>query len=84
MANCRSCNASILWVETEATAKKPGRNMPIDADENGHALEVPDANLVLVGTSGNGKPIARYVGKGRGKFVSHFATCPDRAEHRKR
>lgn len=74
----------MLWTETEATATKPGRRMPVDASDDGHALEVDNGNIVLVGTTGSGTPIARYVGKGRGKFVSHFATCPHANEHRRR
>jgi len=35
MARCRSCNAPVLWVETEATAKKPARMMPLDTDDEG-------------------------------------------------
>lgn len=39
---CRSCRAAVVWVETEATATKPGRRMPLDADPQrpGKALQV--------------------------------------------
>jgi hypothetical protein len=51
--------------------------MPVDVDE------VDDGNLVFVATQADGTPIARYVAKGTGKRVSHFATCPDAKSHRK-
>jgi hypothetical protein len=82
MSNCRSCRAPILWTETEATAKKPGRRMPIDATNDGTALAVENGNIVLVGTTGDGTPIARYVSKDKGKFRSHFASCPNAKRHR--
>jgi hypothetical protein len=84
-ARCREadCKAPIMWVETEATATKPGRRMPIDAKPDGTALEVENGNLVLVATTGNGTPIARYVRAGSGKFRSHFASCPGAARRRR-
>lgn len=85
MSTCRSCKAPVVWVQTEATEKKAGRNMPLDADpENtARALVVPDGNIVFIGkTTGDGTPIVRYV-KG-GKHRSHFATCPNAKEHRRR
>lgn len=82
MSACRSCGASVLWVETEATEKRKSRRMPVDADENGRALTVANGNLVIVGRSGNGNPIVRYVKNG--KHLSHFATCAHADEHRKK
>jgi hypothetical protein len=85
VSKCRSCDAPILWVETEATGTKPGRNMPVDANPDGTATVVPGGNLSFTGTiSGNGKKIVRYVATGQGHHVSHFATCPHASEHRKR
>lgn len=45
-----------------------GRPMPVDAE--------PLKVIVPTGTAGEGKVVTAY--------VSHFATCPDAAEHRKR
>lgn len=87
MSKCKKCKAPIIWTETEATAKKPGRNMPVDADPDrpGKALVVDGANLVFTGArSGNGAWIVRYVPKGKGRHVSHFATCPFASSFRKR
>lgn len=82
---CRSCGAKIVWVETEAKPDKPARSMPLTADPDNptRAAVVEGGNIVIVGTSGNGNPIARYVGKGAGKHVSHFSDCPNAASHRR-
>jgi hypothetical protein len=81
---CRSCNAPIFWVETEAKENKPGRKMPLDAAPHDTAKPAvtPDGNIVLVGQTGDGTPIARYVGKGKGRHVSHFSSCPNAKRHR--
>ncbi len=68
---CRSCGAAILWCKTEK-----GKAMPVDAEpsENG--------NVMLVGD------VAKYVKPGEtlpgiALHLSHFATCPNAAHHRK-
>lgn len=82
---CAACQHPMLWVETEATATKPNRRMPIDANADGTPKEVSSGNLVLTGaTSGSGAPIVRYVKPGEGRYVSHFVTCPKADEFRKR
>lgn len=86
MATCRSCGADILWVETEASAKKPARMMPLDADDEGQALAITDGtgNIVFTGqTSVKGAPIVRVLPKGKGNRRSHFASCPDAGKFRK-
>lgn len=67
-SECRSCEAEIIWVETEK-----GRRMPIDADPS------PGGRFAL---SADGKTVAfvpphSSVG-GRGDLhCSHFETCPE-------
>lgn len=83
MAQCRSCPATIVWAETEAKGDKPGRKIPLDADGR-TARVVPDGNIIFTGaTTGDGTPIVRMVGNGKGKHVTHFATCPNRGQHRR-
>lgn len=87
MSRCRSCDAQVVWVETEATATKAGRRMPLDADPDqpSRALEVGNGNIVFIGkTTGDGTQIVRYVATSAGRHRSHFATCPKAKEHRKR
>lgn len=85
-AVCRSCGAPIIWATTEAREGKPAKRNPVDADpaRPGKALEVPDGNLIFTGGRDERRSwIVRYVGAGKGKFRSHFATCPNSSSHRK-
>lgn len=92
MATCRSCDAEIEWAQTEARGDKPGKKMPLDADPVKLAKDRAEGdkstlgNLVVVShvASEYGMtPVVRYVKAGAGTRLSHFATCPDRATHRK-
>lgn len=86
MSTCRSCKAPIVWVETEAKPGKPGRKMPLDAapTDMTKARVDPDGNIRFSGQrTGDGTPIVRYVPKGAGMHVSHFATCPNAKGHRR-
>lgn len=82
MATCRSCDAPIVWTETEPKEGKPSRRMPIDANDDGTPAVPGNGNLVVVGNN-HGTPVVRYVPNGKGLHVSHFATCEHAAEHRK-
>lgn len=71
-STCRSCGARILWVRTAT-----GKAMPLDA------LPRADGNVVVEG----GQAVLLPRGEHRGgvkHYVSHFATCPQAAIHRKR
>ena len=70
MSRCRSCGARIIWYPTTS-----GARIPIDY------LPVPGGNIVIeVGLLG--EPVAHVIAPGSGDRVSHFATCPQAAEHR--
>lgn len=88
MAECSSCHAPIRW----ATIASTGRSIPLDPEP------VPTGNLIYVeepagdgdGTTvrvvGPPRPDGGLIGDeyaGR-RFVSHFATCPNAAHHRKK
>lgn len=78
---CRSCKALMFWVIT-----KNGKPMPVDAQPD------PGGGLVLTLRYADGKPQlhaepyvktdAAHQG-GRNRYTSHFATCPQRNEHRR-
>lgn len=73
MANCKSCGRSIEWATSETT----GKWIPIDAEPT------VDGNLVVV------KGVARVFTPEdkrlcRDRRTSHFATCPDANDHRRR
>lgn len=80
MAECRSCGAPIVWV----MIAKSGKKMPVDRDP------VADGNIRLLATShSDGTPLVAYVKRDdletlpHERHVSHFATCPNAAEHRR-
>ena len=77
---CRSCGAEILWARTVA-----GKAIPLDAEPrpDGNVRIAPiggiDAALVLT------DPAERAAAQIEGPvYVTHFATCPNAAEHRRR
>lgn len=76
-STCRSCRAPIIWVRTERS------RMPLDAtpaDESVHAgfvlrdMGSPEGPLAISAT--------RAMLPGETIYTSHFATCPNAAEHR--
>lgn len=78
MTKCRSCEAEILWVKTQA-----GKNMPCDPTELGHdEMENGDVLVTLDG-------YVRKVDKSQSLpnvkgYVSHFSTCKDADSWRKK
>ena len=72
---CRSCKAPVLWAVTER-----GRPMPVDPDR------VPNGNLNLLDDEHGGAPLAVVVKPDPAveRYVSHFATCPQRGDWRRR
>jgi hypothetical protein len=78
-ATCRSCGASILWVRTER-----GNRMPMDA------TPVPEGTrhtYVLRDVTSPWGPLAIAAASdelpGEVYYGSHFATCPNAAQHRR-
>ncbi len=78
IAHCRSCDAPIIWVVTEKDKK-----MPIDAEPS------PEGTFIKFRLDANGDKIVHFVKESeraattKPLYASHFATCPDAAEHRK-
>jgi hypothetical protein len=80
---CRSCRAEIWWAETLA-----GKRIPVDAEP------APDGNVVLLREGhGEAPPVVRVTSQAQAdtlipdvgtRYVSHYATCPQAAEWRKR
>ncbi len=82
-ATCRSCRQPVRWVETTT-----GRKMPLDPEpvEDGNVVET---DVLHEGTSLE-RVIVRVLALGtppppdRLLYRSHFATCPNAAQHRQR
>lgn len=71
MSRCRSCAAEIIWAHTEK-----GKRIPLDAEPvEGGNIELRDGIATIYGQAIFGTEAL---------YVSHFATCPDAAEHRSR
>ncbi|QVL32326.1 hypothetical protein KIH39_26425 [Telmatocola sphagniphila] len=72
---CASCGAKMLWSTT-----KSGRSMPLDTEPaaTGNILLHPDGTCEVV-------PSAELEAKRNETplYLSHFATCPGAASHRK-
>jgi hypothetical protein len=84
MAECKSCGAPIRWAWTDKD-----KRMPLDAEPS----EKGNMEIIGYGTKdGTTEPIVRVLKKGEGdtlpglepppRYISHFATCPDAAQHR--
>lgn len=74
MSRCASCSAEILW----AVSTKTGKLMPVDP--------APTRMGTLLITNRDGQawatPLSKMAAPGP-LHVSHFATCPNAASHRK-
>ena len=70
---CRSCGAKIYWVRTVNNAK-----MPINAEPS------ETGNIYFVETIAHYTRAGVVLPPGTRRWVSHHATCPQAAQHRRR
>ncbi len=75
---CSTCNAPIIWAVTERA-----RDMPVDVEP------VADGNISLQDRGQGMAPLARVLSVAKrfgrtGLRQSHFASCKDAAQHRRR
>lgn len=77
---CTSCGAPLLWARTEN-----GRPIPLDPEPRDDGNVYVDAHSVAhVSRRGpTAGQVALGFDSGR-RYVSHFVTCPQAEEHRKR
>ena len=74
-ASCRSCGAAILWCETTG-----GKRMPLDAKPAKTIVLDGDGPRSVAAGDQHPAPLARVIDG----YTSHFVTCPNAAQHRKR
>jgi len=83
-ARCGSCKREIVWT----VMRDSGRRMPIDAQ----TIDTPRARLTaynpatgmsVVLTADNVAHAEAWARRGVTFHESHFATCPDAAQHRR-
>lgn len=77
MSACRSCGATVDWVATDR------RKMPLDPcpdPKRGNVVRLSGDNALVLGHAEATERRAR----GDRLYLSHFATCPNADQHRKR
>lgn len=72
MAACRTCEAPIVWVESQST----GKPMPMDLTPD------PKGAFVIIGGKAR-RATDEDKTLHRPRFTSHFATCPDADQFRR-
>ena len=84
-STCKSCGAKIVWITTTQGKQMPCNAEQVQYQENkrGSALIVTKDGDVVRGNIIDDKqtslvPVVDGVG-----YVSHFATCPNAARHRR-
>ena len=73
LAKCRSCKKPIFWVVTEQ-----GNKMPVDSQSTA------DGNIIFINRLAHVLRKDEVVPEGEKRWISHYATCPQAAEHRKK
>lgn len=71
ISKCRSCGADIIWVELKNGKKHPLDSEIVEADGN-KVLYLDDITEF------------KKLPAGRKGYVSHFATCPDAKDWRRK
>lgn len=81
MRRCKSCGAPIVWIKMAG-----GKSMPCDADQvlywqqAGGSQKIVTPNGEVLSAELRGDP-DKATGIG---YISHFATCPNADQHRRR
>lgn len=76
MAKCKSCGAPVFWAHTSN-----GTVIPLDADTMGRPLDSPEGNLQILGGE---VVVVGQLERGVSRHISHFSTCPNAAQHRRK
>lgn len=86
LGSCRSCKAVVIW----ATMKLTSKRNPLDPDpvtvvkaKAGIIAYNPATGAAQSVTAANILQTALWASRGVTFHLSHWATCPDREEHRK-
>jgi hypothetical protein len=80
VSRCKTCGAKIRWAKVPSS----GAKVPLDLDPTPHTGNVrylPGDRTAVEVLGGPGLEQAR--GDGEELFTSHFATCPQAAQHRR-
>lgn len=82
MGRCRSCGQLVVWIRTRG-----GKNMPCDPQMLTYRQSATGKERIV--TTAGDVVSAEVVESGAADstgigYISHFATCPNAARHRKR
>jgi hypothetical protein len=83
ISHCRSCGAEVVWCVTAAD-----KNMPMDAapvEDGTFHIFLEQSGTIRAHHTKDGLMLVMMDGTFQiaPRFTSHFATCPNAAEHRK-
>lgn len=87
---CRSCGAEVQWVVMHPSGKRNPLDPAPDRERGNIVIcDTPELAEIHSVPEGRGVAFPREVataarGRGVDLFVSHFATCPSAASHRKK
>lgn len=86
---CKSCHGPIVWALTEKRKSMPVHGVTDEATGKTVPFVTDEGNLVDTGRTAFGRlggqvPVVKVVRKGFGRWVSHFAHCPNAEQHRRR
>jgi hypothetical protein len=79
---CSSCAAPIIWAETKRGSRIPIDAQPVDGGDLVLRRQRGDEALLALHAAVNVESFDPRPGERR--YVSHFATCPDADQHRRR
>ena len=88
MSRCKSCGAEIKWIPMASGKLMPVDAAPISYSENlfpfSFSSDSGDSILTLVTDRGTIVRTRFDPGVDKIGYTSHFATCPNASQHRKR
>ena len=77
MTTCKSCNAPVRWVLLRPKTGK-AKAHPVDATPSASgSIRIPETGDAYVVAEAD-RPLVKFP-----LYTSHFATCPDAAQHRR-
>lgn len=76
MSKCRSCGAEIIWIKMGSGKRMPCDKDPVTFTRGGG----PESFVTPEGKVERGKRSK----EGLTGYISHFATCPNANQHRRR
>lgn len=83
LAKCRSCKAPIIWATTANDKKMPLDLLPVEPERDaGGAVAI--SGLQVIERQGRCRAATIADVPGADLYRSHFATCPNAGEHRRR